>query len=90
MRKYVCTLDTQKILMYDQYCSNETELQKITEDYRQKNPVSSYPCRFGEKFSLADRQRFTIYLIDQYLVNYDSQHCTPLPQTHFRTPTRCV
>ncbi len=44
----------------------------------------------GEYFSLLERQRFAIYLIDQYLVDFDSQHCTPLPQTYFRIPNRCV
>lgn len=44
----------------------------------------------GENFSLLERQRFAIYLIDQYLVDFDSQHCTPLPPTYFRLPNRHI
>jgi len=90
LRRYICSMNIQKIALYDQYCSNERELQQQTAIFRQENSISSYPCKFGENFSLLERQRFAIYLADQYLVNFDSQHCTPLPQTYFRTPVRCV
>ena len=33
----------------------------------------------GENLSFEQRQSYVIYLIDQYLVNFNSQHCTSLP-----------
>ncbi|CAF0885400.1 unnamed protein product [Adineta ricciae] len=90
LRRYVCANQVQRIALYDQYCSNETDLQALTREYRMEHPKAAYPCKFGETFSLIERQRFAVYLIDQYLVNFDSQHCTPLPQTFFRIPDRCV
>ena len=44
----------------------------------------------GEHFSFEQRQSFAIYLIDQYLVDFHSQHCTTLSQTFFFLPNRCV
>jgi hypothetical protein len=44
----------------------------------------------GENFSFNQKEQFAIYLIDQYLVNFDSQHCTSLPQSYFFIPNRCV
>ncbi|CAF1107139.1 unnamed protein product [Adineta steineri] len=90
LRRYICSSHTQRIALFDQYCLNQSELQTQTREYRMENPTPSYPCKFGENFSLLERQRFAIYLIDQYLVNFDSQHCTPLPQTYFHIPNRCV
>jgi len=90
LRRYINANTTAKNNLFDQYCSNLKELQIQTDEYRLQNPVSSYPCNFGENFSLLERQRFAIYLIDQHLVDFDSQHCTPLPQTYFRQPGRCV
>jgi hypothetical protein len=44
----------------------------------------------GENLSFDQRQCFSIYLIDEYLINFDSQHCTSLPQNYFFLPNRCV
>jgi len=44
----------------------------------------------GEHFSFDERQCFAIYFVDQYLVTFDSQHCTSLPQSYFYIPNRCV
>ena len=48
LRRYICSSNTQKIALYDQYCPNERELQVRTADYRLKNPTASYPSSFGE------------------------------------------
>jgi len=90
LRRYICSSNMQKMSLFDQYCSNQSELEIKANEYRLENPIASYPCKFGENFSLLERQRFAIYLIDQYLVDFDSQHCTPLPPTYFRIPSRCV
>ncbi|CAF1015480.1 unnamed protein product [Rotaria sordida] len=90
LRRYICSDNIQKIALLEQYCSNQRELQIRTNEYRLENSIASYPSKFGENFSLLERQRFAIYLIDQYLVDFDSQHCTPLPQTYFHIPNRCV
>ena len=108
LRRYICSGNTQKTLLYDQYCSNERELQNQTAAYRLENPSAHYPSKFGntrrrssslhsffsslpgEHFSLLERQRFAVYLIEQYLVNFDAQHCAPLPQAYFREPSRCI
>ncbi|CAF1108551.1 unnamed protein product, partial [Didymodactylos carnosus] len=46
LRRYIGSLDTQKILLYDQYCGNEAELNSTIEDYKRKNSVASYPSQF--------------------------------------------
>ncbi|CAF1452037.1 unnamed protein product [Rotaria sp. Silwood1] len=90
LRRYINSNSIQKIALLEQYCSNQRELQTRTHEYRLENPVASYPSKFGENFSLLERQRFAIYIVDQYLVDFDSQHCTPLPQTYFHIPSRCI
>jgi hypothetical protein len=48
LRRFISSSNTQKIALYDQYCSNEHELQTRATDYRMKNPISKYPCKFGK------------------------------------------
>lgn len=48
LRRYICSSNTQKIALYDQFCPNERELQARTADYRLQNPTSSYPSTFGK------------------------------------------
>ncbi len=44
----------------------------------------------GEEFSFDERRSFAVYLIDQYLVDFNSQHCTSLPQNYFYIPNRSI
>ncbi|CAF4389560.1 unnamed protein product, partial [Rotaria socialis] len=90
MKRYICLKKLKKKKLLDQYCSDTDALKRQCERYRVEHPVRSYPCNFGENFSIDERQSFAIYLVNQYLVDFDAQHCTPLPVTLFHLPTRCV
>jgi pimeloyl-ACP methyl ester carboxylesterase len=50
LRRYVYSSNTQKIALFDQYCSKQGELKTITNEYRLENPIASYPCKFGKDF----------------------------------------
>lgn len=52
LRRYICASNTQKTTLFDQYCTNHKELQTLTNEYRLENPVSSYPCKFGNHIFL--------------------------------------
>ncbi|CAF2152747.1 unnamed protein product [Rotaria magnacalcarata] len=90
MKRYICFNKLKKRNLFDRYCSDTDALKRQCERYRIEHPILSYPCNFGKTFSINERQSFAIYLVDQYLVDFDSQHCTPLPATLFCLPTRCV
>ena len=47
LRRFICSTNTQRIALFDQYCSNQRELQILTNEYRLENPIASYPCKFG-------------------------------------------
>jgi pimeloyl-ACP methyl ester carboxylesterase len=48
LRRFLVANEIQRINLYDQYCSNERELQTRCSDYRLQQPNSSYPCDFGK------------------------------------------
>ena len=50
LRRYICSNDTQKMSLFDEYCSNQHELQLRTQEYRLENPIASYPSDFGNDF----------------------------------------
>ncbi|CAF3278912.1 unnamed protein product [Rotaria sp. Silwood2] len=90
LKQYISAKKIQKKTLFDKYCSDIEDLQKQIDQYRPENPIGSYPCKFGENFSFDQRQLFAIYFVNQYLIDFDSQHCTSLPQDYFCLPNRCV
>ncbi|CAF4318135.1 unnamed protein product [Rotaria sp. Silwood2] len=90
LKQYISAKKIQKKTLFDKYCSDIEDLQKQIDQYRLENPIGSYPCKFGENFSFDQRQLFAIYFVNQYLIDFDSQHCTSLPQDYFCLPNRCV
>jgi pimeloyl-ACP methyl ester carboxylesterase len=47
LKEYICSNKIQKNILHDKYCSDKSHLQLQTEKYRLKNPIASYPCKFG-------------------------------------------
>ncbi|CAF0839075.1 unnamed protein product [Rotaria sordida] len=90
LKQYVCSKKVHKQRLFHKYCSDIDDIQIQIERYQLENPIGSYPCKFGKNLSFNERQRFAIYLVDQYLIDFDSQHCTSLPQSYFYLPNRCV
>lgn len=90
IREYLACKKNQIDSFDEKYCSDKQFLRSTIEEYRSQNPTASYPCNFGENFSFDQRQSFAIYLINQYLINFHSTHCTSLPQIYFFLPNRCV
>jgi len=50
LRRYIGSNNANKIALFDQYCSNQRELQTRTNEYRLENPIASYPSKFGNEF----------------------------------------
>jgi hypothetical protein len=50
LRRHICSSSTQKIALFDQYCSNQRELQTQAEEYCLENPIASYPSKFGNHY----------------------------------------
>ncbi|UJR36405.1 hypothetical protein I4U23_029128 [Adineta vaga] len=88
LQQYLLSNRKQRQILIDIYCSDNLQIE--IDEYQSDNPIAFYPCKFGESFSLEKRKCFAIFLIDQYLIIFDSKHCTVLPQRYFSIPQRCV
>ena len=65
LRRYINASHTEKMALFDQYCSNQQELKTQTNEYRMNNPTVSYPSTFGELrntlFAFTSHGEFVVY-----------------------------
>lgn len=64
----------------DDYCET------LISSYLENETTVVYPIMIGEDLTEDLKEQMIIYLVDKYMDDFDSTHCTPLPGSLFRLP----
>ncbi|XP_052790245.1 phosphatidylserine lipase ABHD16A-like [Mya arenaria] len=73
--------------LYSVVFNVDTQLcETMIRSYMEENQGATFPLNFGEGFTEQQKISMAIFLAKKHLEDYDSTHCTPLPEAFFHKP----
>lgn len=67
------------------YSVNNTACLNLLMEYFHTHPTN-YPVNIGPDLDLTTRDQLVLFIASKHLIDYDSEHCAPLPPRYFRRP----